>query len=382
MNPFFPETKIIYQAGLKSSGSAIYLAIIILILVGVCSLPFVRLEIAVRASGIIRPLHERTEIRSIQTGIIDSVFCKEGDTVSQNDVIMQLQNKYLLPKIIFNAHEVTQTREYIHDLEILSANENISELTLKNLKSPVYKQQASRFIFQKTEQEFAIKKMNKETEINEILMKDRIIAPKDQFDRLIESKKLHAAFKTLKAEQKCLWQQELSTYKLKCSELEMQRLQLEDESSLFQVRAPIGGIVFGLNTKYPGGVVQAGEILCIISPESELIAECYIPTRDIGLLQLNQLAKFQIDAFDHYFFGVITGKIVSIDNDFTSIKDQPVFKIRCVLDKSQLYMKNGFKGRLKKGLTLQARFIVARRTAWQLLFDKLDNWINPVSQKA
>lgn len=162
----------------------------------------------------------------------------------------------------------------------------------------------------------------------------------------------------------------------------MQKKQLHDESSLFQVRTPIGGIVVGLDTKYPGGVIQSGETFCIISPEAQLIAECYISTQDVGLLRLNQLAKFQIDAFDQYIFGIMTGKIASIDNDFTSIKDQPVFKIKCVLDSAHLYMKNGFKGKLKKGLTLKARFIVARRTAWQLLFDKLDNWINPVSQKA
>ena len=31
----------------------------------------------------------------------------------------------------------------------------------------------------------------------------------------------------------------------------------------------------------------------------------------------------------------------------------------------------------KKGMTVQARFIVARRSFWQLLFDKVDNWLNP-----
>ena len=32
---------------------------------------------------------------------------------------------------------------------------------------------------------------------------------------------------------------------------------------------------------------------------------------------------------------------------------------------------------IKKGMTLQARFYVTRRTLFQLLYDKADDWLNP-----
>ncbi len=70
---------------------------------------------------------------------------------------------------------------------------------------------------------------------------------------------------------------------------------------------------------------------------------------------------------------------MTIDNDFTLMDNKPVFKVRCQLDSTQLHLKNGFTGQIKKGLTVQARFIVARRSAWQLLFDKIDDWLNPAS---
>jgi membrane fusion protein, peptide pheromone/bacteriocin exporter len=123
--------------------------------------------------------------------------------------------------------------------------------------------------------------------------------------------------------------------------------------------------------------VQAGEVLAIISPGAALIAECYINTRDIGLLKLNQPAIFQVDAFDYNYFGILTGKILSIDSDFTVIDNKPAFKVRCILNSSQLYLRNGFTGEIKKGMTLQARFAVTRRSLWQLLFDKIDDWLNP-----
>ena len=105
----------------------------------------------------------------------------------------------------------------------------------------------------------------------------------------------------------------------------------------------------------------------------------HVPTQQVGLLKANEEVKFQIDAFDYNYFGIVTGKIVSIDNDYTIIDNKPVFKVRCLLDSSQVHLKNGFTGHLKKGLTLQARFMVTRRSAWQLLFDRVNNWLNPAS---
>jgi hypothetical protein len=54
-----------------------------------------------------------------------------------------------------------------------------------------------------------------------------------------------------------------------------------------------------------------------------------------------------------------------------------VFKVRSSLDQSFLALKNGYRGELKKGLTVTARFRVTKRTLAQLLFDKTDNWLNP-----
>jgi hypothetical protein len=36
---------------------------------------------------------------------------------------------------------------------------------------------------------------------------------------------------------------------------------------------------------------------------------------------------------------------------------------------------------LTKGLTLQAEFIVARRSLYQLIYDKADDWLNPKIQR-
>ena len=89
------------------------------------------------------------------------------------------------------------------------------------------------------------------------------------------------------------------------------------------------------------------------------------------------MARFQLDAFNYNQWGLVKGKIEEISSDLIAVNDQPVFKIRCSLENEFLLLKNGYKGNLKKGMTLTGRFSLTERTLWQMLFDKVDNWLNP-----
>lgn len=355
---------------------SITMYLIILFLNGIifACLPFIKATISVKSNGIIRPMNERTEIRPVLTGIIDTIFTKEGDTVQQGQLLATIKDNNTLPKFILNEYELKQRLSFIHDLETLI---NATDYSAIFLETPLYRQQLNRFQFQLSDQQASIKKVQKEQEINNQLIKDKIIAPKEYFDKEIESERLLAAFNTFKNEQFTNWQSDLQRYKLEVSQFDAQKKQIEIDKRNHFLYAPISGVVQGINTRYAGGFLSAGETLCIISPQTNLIAECYVSTRDIGLLKIEQPVRFQIDAFDYNYFGILTGKVMTIDNDFTIVENKPVFKVRCLFDSTQLLLKNGYKGELKKGLTFQARFIVAERTLWQLLFDKVDDWFNP-----
>ena len=322
---------------------------------------------------------ERTEIKSMQSGIIDSVFYKEGQLVAKDSVVARLQNNDFQSKSILNKYELTQRKQYIHDLQLLAnAGDRINGIAA-SLQSPVYQQQITRFLYQKAEQETSLKKVKNELRIDSTLAAEKVIAPKEIFDKVVENDKLQAAYYAFRTDQVSTWQQDLAKYRLELSQFEAQQQQLTQGQKQYEIRAPISGVIQGINNRYDGGFIQVGETLCIIPPETNLVAECYVPTQDIGLLKKGQPAKFQIDAFDYNYFGIVTGKITNIDNDYTLTDNKPVFKVRCGLDSSQLHLKNGFTGHFKKGLTLQARFMVERRSAWQLLFDKVNDWLNPAA---
>lgn len=359
--------------------SCIYITLIVLVFASLVSLPYIKTDIVIKTPGIIRPENERAEIKAVVSGIIDSLFCKEGQQVEKNEIILRIKDPTYNGKQTHHHFEIDQRNLFIHDLLLLTKNasgENISG----QLRSPLYLEQLNHFIQQKTEQEILLRKANKEVEINTSLAKDKVISPKEFFDIQNNQEKLIASVNTLVQGQLSNWQQDLARYQFELSQFSQQANEVSSNAEYYEVRASISGVIQGITTKYPGGSIQANEPICTISPEGDIIGECFVQTKDVGLLKIHQPVRYQVDAFDYNYFGVLTGKIIRIDNDFTAVDNKPLFKVYCSFDKSQLHLKNGYTGQLKKGLGFQANFTVARRSLWQLLFDKLDDWLNPNTQ--
>jgi len=374
--PVIYNTTSFYFHRFKRRHHIIYLLLIsgIVALVGV--LPFLYTDISVKAEGISRPANERTEVKSVVSGIIDTVFYKEGDTIERNSIVLRIKDVDSKSKSIVNRVEIDQRQSFIHDLKLLTST-SLSPAIISKIISPLYKEQAIKFIHQKHNQEASLIKANKEVEMNGMLAKDKVISPKEFFDIEINQKRVESGYKAFVQEQLSIWQKDLAEYNLELSRYQQQSREISNAAAYYEIKAPVSGVIQGFNTRYAGGFIQANETICMVSPGGDLIAECYLLTNDIGMIRVSQSVKFQVDAFSYTYFGVLTGKVLSVGNDFTVINNKPIFKVRCVFDSKQLHLKNGFSGQLKKGLTLQARFIVARRSLWQLLFDKIDDWLNP-----
>jgi multidrug resistance efflux pump len=354
----------------------VYITLIVLVFASLASLPYIKTDIVIKTRGIVRPENERAEIKAAVPGIIDSVFCKEGQQVEKNEIVLRIKDLTTNGKQLHNRFEIDQRMRFIHDLNLLTKNFNSENISLQ-LQSPLYLEQLNHFIQLKTEQEIVLKKADKEVEINTPLAKDKVISPKEFYDIQNNQEKLIASVKSMVQGQLSNWQQDLVRYQLELAQFNQQENEVSSNAGYYEVRASVSGIIQGIAAKYTGGSIQANEPICTISPEGRIIGECFAQTKDVGLLKINQAVHYQVDAFDYNYFGVLTGRIIRIDNDFTAINDKPLFKVYCSFDSSQLHLKNGYTGQLKKGLGFQANFTVARRSLWQLLSGKLDDWLNP-----
>ena len=196
----------------------LYIIIILCTIFFLASLPFIHTDISIKSMGITRPVTERTEVKPIMTGIIDTIHFKEGDMVNKDAVILRLKDPNTKGKVILNNFEINQRELFIHDLNILTNSSELDKSNLDKLTAPLYKQQLAKFTHQKQDLEASINKAKKELDINTTLAKDKIISGKEFYDIQINYQKLQSSYKAFVQEQLSTWQQDLARYKLELSQ--------------------------------------------------------------------------------------------------------------------------------------------------------------------
>lgn len=354
-----------------------YLLLIAIALLGLGATWFIYLDVVVNAKGIIRPFRERTSVRAPEGGIIDSIFIREGQFVREGDRLVVLKDEHhQLIELKLNG-EISRKESLLQDLNILVEIQNHPEPFSRSLRTPLYQEQFAQFVQQLRERKIIQAQTKKELEVARKLIVDRIISPSEFDSRKSVYLERSASLNSSLHQQLALWNRDKQELTDAIDKLHQQVAALASNHEKQQLIAPVSGFVMGLQERYARGFLQTGEVFCTVSPEDSLIAECFVPADKIGFLKAGQLVVLKVDAFDHKQFGIVHGTIHSIDNDFTIINENPVFKIRCSVMEKSLFLKNGFSASLKKGMTIQASFMITKRTIWQLFFDGLHNWFEP-----
>ena len=227
----------------------IYLLIIAMVVVSVLALPFIKTTISIRSNGIIRPANERTDVKPIITGNLDHLYVHEGDTVQQGQLIASIKDNISQPKIILNQVEQNQRKRYVDDLVKLTSETNYTSI---QLVTPLYKEQLNRFVHQFADHQTAIRKVTNELQIFTSLLKDKVIAPKEHFDKEIELERLNNTLNAFKNDQLALWQNDLQRYQLDISQFQSQKNQINIEQNNYFIHAPVSGVIQNINTRYMG----------------------------------------------------------------------------------------------------------------------------------
>ncbi|QEH42638.1 HlyD family secretion protein [Chitinophaga sp. XS-30] len=356
----------------KVRTQVIYATVLLAVLLSLLALPFIKVDVSVKSAGIVRPVTEKNELRSLVAGTIEEVLVQEGQYVKKDQLLLRLQADISNSKLMQTSFELDQRNAYINDLTRLAAGGSGG-----GLQSALYQQQYSRFVASLNEQQATMRKLESDLNMYRKLYADKVIAEKELRDKEYDYDKSVAMYRSAIQQQRSAWQEELSRYRMESSRLQADAAQLEKQKEWNLIKAPVSGTLHQFSGKYAGGFVQVGELMGIISPDSNLVAECLVSPKDIGYLRAGMPVKFQVDAFNYNEWGVVDGTVEHVDNDFTLVNDQPVFRVRCQFAGTEVRTAGGIKGNIKKGMTLQARFILTKRSLFQLLYDRTDDWINP-----
>lgn len=367
-----------YLPGVAVRSQWIYATTIFAMMLTLFSLPFLYIDISVQSIGNLRTVNEKTELRSLVNGVIQRVAVMENQTVKKGEMLYEIGSQELASRIQFNKDQQDQKNSFIHDLEKLAKLDKSTLYREQVFETSLYAQQFFSFQSKMQENLFHQQKIKKELDADRRLFKEKVIAMREFDSKEFEHTQLVAQYESAFRQQMGQWQSDLSSQRTALQQLHAEEKQLAEQKKNYVVNAPVAGSMQQISGKYVGSFIQAGESLGIISPDDSLIiAECYVSPRDIGLVKKGQHVLFRMDAFNYNEWGMVKGKVEDIARDFTLIQDQPVFKVKCSLDQKKLQLKNGYKVALTKGLSLRAEFVITKRSLYQLIYDKADDWLNP-----
>ena len=358
--------------------SKIIFSTLLLFIIGVlCTLPVIKVDVGVRSQGLIRPSTEVVRITSPVSGNIKILNVSENSTIREGDVFATVDAPQVNERLRFNQLRQNQVELFVKDLNLLQKADSLTLLSAVDLQSARYQQNWM---------EFRQKLLNQIQEINQIkrkLSRERFLAERDAVSQVTLDETrftLHSSasqYKMLVEQQKNQWEMDEIRLTNELNQLQSEKNQIIEELKQYEVRSPITGTVQNKAALFRNSFVSANQVLGEISPDTSLIADVFIHPRDIGYLREGMEAKFHIDAYNYNQWGIASGKIINISSDVIMNDGQPVFRVQCSFDQTYLELKNGFRGDFKKGMTLQARFIISRRSLFQLLYDKAEDWLNP-----
>lgn len=360
-----------YHARISTRSKAIYGLILLMILLVIVSLPLVQVDISSQSRGVIRSPYENTTIQSALYGEVVSYRMLENKTVQKGDTLIILNSDKLNEQISLANKKIHENDLFVSDIACLLTAKYNQLLTPKS-RGEYYRYQAKL-----NEQRISVSYLRKELATQKTLADQKVISNFDYLQSKNNYEKSNEQLKALEQDYQTNWVAEQTTLNQQNNELASNIKQIEKEKQQYIILAPMSGSLVQVAGFQKGNFISPSQNLAYISTNNLLLAECYISPSDIGYIRQNQSVTFQFDAFNYHDWGMMQGKVSQMLNDVVLIDQKPMFRVRCALDKNSLQLKNGYRGNIQKGLTFTARFKLNRRSLWQLLFDKVDNWLNP-----
>jgi HlyD family secretion protein len=360
-----------YFAKQHSKSSIIYVVTIVIVFSFLALLPIIKVDISTQSRGIIRSGQENNQLVSAVYGEVKFTRLLENQWVNKGDTILAIKTDKLNEQIAVNQRKMEENKGFTDDLKGLVSNIDQIPKTNAYLKEYLaYKQEY-------LGQELEVKQLKKEFEIDQELFNKTVIARVDYEKKKNTYEMADSRLKLIHDQKINEWQSKLVQYELENMELQSQLNQLSKEKEQYIIIAPISGTINQYSGIKSGNYIVPNQNIAQISPAEDLIVECYVNPCDIGQIRKEMDVSFQFDAFNYNQWGTAKGKVIEIMDDIAQFNQSPVFKVRCQLQTEYLQLKNGYKGRLKKGMTLTSRFKLIRRSLFDLLYDKADDWLNP-----
>ena len=354
------------------------------------ALPLIDVDVTVRAAGLVRPVTERTELKTATGGRVGRVWAHDNEHVTAGQPLLELATRDLDERMARNLALQREQSDIIADLQKLTTS-RLEETGAEAEHPPVLSPELSDgFATALLAREFAQYSAQLEAAwlvlTKARLARDRvvrlaakgIVTDQERDEACFSFDRAQSDLRLLVRQTVAGWQARLRDGRTAREALASDEKRLQEELTLATIRAPVAGTVQGLVGIAEGTYVLSGQSLGYVSPDDRLVAEAYVLPRDIGLVRAGQPVRLQIDAYPYTQWGQLDGIVESIAGDSgTGYNSAAAYKITIRPAATVLHLREGIRGELRKGMTLNARLVVSRRSLFHLLYENLSGWLDP-----
>ena len=329
------------------------------------------IDVSIPCRGIIRSGGENIPITALQSGRIIYQKMVSNLVVKKNDTLLVLDLKEK------NIEKKRLEDEFILKNSVLSDLNQVIKLKNSGLVNISIQEDYNRYITHYYELELKSEQAQLKFNRDQFLFKEKVI-PLIEYERSkFESDIAKEVSNGFKKDNIARWHFEMKevSKELISISTELKKIQLEKNN--YFLMAPIAGHIINTIGVTENSNIVNGQVLAHISPNENLIIECIISPKNIGYIHTSQLVKFNVDTYNHNQWGSLLGHVIEIDKNPRIINNEMVFVVRCAYTNKNLKLKNGVKGIIIKGMTLTGNFFLVKRRIMDLLFDRVDDWINP-----
>lgn len=372
--------------------SYIYWLALLVTAAAVASLPLVKVDMSVGAPGQVRPALERLPVQPAVSGKITRLAVADNQAVHQGEVLLVIDMASLEARLAQNADQRAENDQALADLDLLLGHPELAPapdrfpqlergdfasvlpgrlvtgqylrqhaVLLSDLRRLLGQRQRATLDFARAGALYA-KGLLAEAAYDE-----------QRFTLESADRELDLALQQTLSR----WQTDRIDRTRRRIDLASEAKQLQELRELHIVRAPVDGTAIGFLGLHPGQFIPAEQRLGEISPGGGLQADVYIGPRDIGFVRTGQPVKLQVDAFPYTEWGMLRGHVRHISQDFVQVGSVPAFRTVVELEDTRLTSASGLTVELRRGMTVNARFVLERRTLFNVLYGKLSDSLDP-----
>ena len=368
-----------YLCKVSTRSKVIYWVIIFMIITVLISLPLIYVDVAIRSRGFFQSGIERQPILAPCSGKVVFTGIVDGEEVIRGDTMMIIGSEAISAELSSVEQRVSENISAINDLK------NLLRVSLGGTRLSSVSLGTQRYLAEYTS---LVRLIELQAQSYHKARSDYLRIKKLHDQKVTSDAEFEASYFTFRSEQENLaqvvaqtiakWELDLAQRRNDSIMLQAELLTCNEELKNRILIAPLSGEIIQSRDIQTGAMVYNNQHIAEISPDGEIVGICYVSPEDIGMIKTGLQVVIQVDALKYTEWGLLDARITHISDDLIVDEGQSAyFRVECKPSRNYLSLKNNVVAELKKGMTFNARIVITERNLYNLLFDKMDDWLNP-----